>query len=228
MLSCLLVAASLAAPPDPTPPKPVRVSLKVGELARLTAKPDDETEPDLEKWTFAWQVPEGLSVLPDSNRRDLFVTSAKAGEYRVLVVMARNGDPRPLISRTEIVVVVGGTPEPPKPDSSDDVAKAKAAYPSLMAAVKTAGEAADADTRKALAGAYSTVATAIKSGQLPSNDAIQRELTAQLSTTALNTAAGQKLVLAVADAVSSRVKSADKLSPADQRLLFLAVIEGLK
>lgn len=224
MLSCLLVAASLAAPPDPTPPKPVRVSLKVGELARLTAKPE-ETEPDWEKWAFAWQVPDGLSWQPDSNRRDVFVTSSKAGEYRVVVVMARNGDPRPLVSRSEIVVVVnGGTTH----DSSDDLAKAKAAYPNLMAAVKTAGEAADADTRKALAGAYSAVAAAIKSGQVTTNDAIQRELTAQLSTAALSTAAGQKLVLAVADAVSSRVKNADKLTPADQRLLFLAIAEGLK
>lgn len=228
MLSCLLVAASLAAPPDtPPPPKPVRITLKVGELARLTAKPE-ETEPDSEKWAFAWQVPDGLNWQPDSNRREVFVTGSKAGEYRVVVVMARNGDPRPLISRTEMVVVVGGTSEPAKPDSSDDVAKAKAAYPNLMAAVKTAGEAADADTRKALAGAYAAVATAIKSGQVTSNDAIQRELTAQLSTAALNTAAGQKLVLAVADAVSTRVKNADKLTPAEQRLLFVAIAESLK
>lgn len=225
MLSCLLVAAALAAPPDPPPPpKPVRVTLKVGELVRLTAKPDDETEPDLEKWAFAWQVPEGLSGQPDSNRRDLFVTSAKPGEYRVLVVMARNGDPRPLISRSEVVVVIGGT----TPDSSDDVAKAKAAYPNLTAAVKTAGEASDADTRKALAGAYSAVAAAIKAGQLQSNDAIQRELNTQLAVPALTTAAGQKLVLAVAEAVSGRVKNADKLTPAEQRLLFLAIGEGLK
>jgi hypothetical protein len=206
----------------------VRVAVKVGELARLTAKPDDETEPDWEKWAFAWQVPDGLSWQPDSNRREAIVTSAKPGEYRVLVVMARNGDPRPLISRAEMVVVVGGAvPEPAKPDTSDDVAKAKAAYPNLMAVVKTAGEAADADTRKALAGAYSAVAAAIKSGQLQTNDAVQRELTAQLAVPTLGTAAGQKLVLAVADAVSGRVKNADKLTPAEQRLLFLAVAEGL-
>lgn len=234
MLSRLLVAALLATSPvaDPKPPPadppPLRVAVKVGELTKLSVPPG-EGEPDGEKWAFLWQVPDGLSYQLDSNRREAFVTCGKPGEYRVVVIAARNGDPRPHLCRTEIVVTVGGSsPEPAKPDTSDDVAKAKATYPTLVAAVKAAGEAADADTRKALAGAYAAIAAAIKSGQATTNDAVQRELNAQLAAPVLTTAAVQKLVLAVADAVNTKVKNADKLTPAELRLLYLAVCEGLK
>lgn len=222
-------------PPPPVEPNPTRVSVPVGQLAKLTATPADQSEADWEGWAFAWQMPDGLSWQIDSNRREAYVTSGTAGEYRVLVVMARNGEPRPHVCRAEIVVVVTGpksesTPktEPSPPNPSDDVAEARARFPNLIAGVRAVSRTADADTRRAMVEAYTAVAAAIHSGTATTADAVQRELNARLGVPALGTTAGQTLALAIADVVNVRVKNAEQLGLAEQRLMFLAVADALK
>jgi hypothetical protein len=206
------------------PDGPPKVILGVGELARLSAKPDGST--DIDGVAYLWMVPTGLNHKTDSNQRDLYVSSAEKGSYTVVVLMARNGEKRPELWKAEIIVQVGEAKpnEPVRPN--DDLAAARAMYPVLIENIRKLE--IEVSVRKPLAEAYTTLATRIGDGTLKDIDAIRREVNSQLGTPDLTSAAGQKAILAMSAAVANSVKDAESLQPAQYKLMFLAIADAIR